>query len=98
MAKQSKGGRPLGSKTNQYVYIEEVPASCRVCGSVKLTTIDGYSPMVTEGGGTRPDGRQFVRVERRWKICECGQRYIVMAFIPPTCDEEKTTEPSFVAK
>ena len=93
MAKQARGGRPTGSKTNEYRFIEEVPAACRVCGSTKLTVIDGYAPQITDGGGMRPDGRIFVRIERRPKICECGQRYMVMAFIPPA--EEKTTIGSF---
>lgn len=90
--------RPKGSKTQKYpsLQIRQEPAVCRVCGSQELNAVPGYDTARTEGGGTLPDGFEYVRMERRLYECECGQRFVVVKWIaalaPP--DEEKTTADS----
>jgi hypothetical protein len=51
------------------------PPACKKCGStegkVNRTTRQEY-------GGTLSDGRAFTHIVRRWKICQCGNHYVVM--------------------
>lgn len=89
--KAKKPGRPPGSKQNEYEHAIEIPAVCPVCGSDRLTVLDGYPPRIIEGGGVTADGIAYGRVEFREKICECGIRVRVRRIIPLPEPEEKTT-------
>ena len=51
------------------------PPACKQCGS---TEGKFYRTTRQEYGGTLSDGRAFTHIVRRWKICQCGNRYVVM--------------------
>ena len=52
------------------------PPACSRCGStegkVNRTTRQEY-------GGTLSDGRVFTHIVRRWKVCECGNHYVIVS-------------------
>ena len=52
------------------------PPACSQCGStegrVNRTTRQEY-------GGTLSDGRVFTHIVRRWKVCECGNHYVIVS-------------------
>ena len=74
-------GRPKGSKNRDYETVDQIPAQCTRCFSMKLRIVDGNKPIVREIAGTLPDGTEYDSVRWDRKQCtECQQLIAVRTF------------------
>jgi hypothetical protein len=81
MSTTRRARKPAGQTETKRPYrkcetVRVRPPACSQCGStegrVNRTTRQEY-------GGTLSDGRVFTHIVRRWKVCECGNHYVIVS-------------------
>ena len=81
MSTARRARKPAGEATTKRAYrqcetIRVKPPACTKCGStegkINRTTRQEY-------GGKLSDGRVFTHIVRRWKVCECGNHYVIVS-------------------
>jgi len=82
--RRRKGGRPRGSRAQDYHRVAVVSTRCPRCGSSDRHRVKGAAPIARPFAGTLAVGQRRVtynRVVRRLFQCDgCGQRYLEVTY------------------